>query len=436
MKSVYIETYGCQMNLYDSELVESILLESGYEIADEVMQADIIMLNTCSVREHATDVVFNRIFRLRHDAGDKKLVIGILGCMASNYKTKLFENRRLNIAFIVGPDNYKNLPVILDNVFAQKKEVFDVELSMQETYEELFPRHAKGVNAWIAIMRGCNNFCSYCIVPYTRGRERSRSVASIIDESSKLIELGFKQITLLGQNVNSYSFEGEDFASLVSKLSILDGLERIRFMSPHPKDFSDSLIDIIADNKKICNHIHLPLQAGSDRILKMMNRNYTRQDYLGLVDRIRIKIPDVKITADIIVGFPTESLVEYEDTVSVVRQVEFDSAFIFKYSEREGTKAFKEFKDDISEVEKKRRVTELNSIQRDISLIKNKNEIGQVQEVLIEQETTKRSEEEFMGRSDGNKIVIFPAVERKAGDIISVKITEATSNVLRGIPQL
>ncbi len=356
--------------------------------------------------------------------------------MASNLKKKLFENRRLNIAFIVGPDSYKKLPVILDNVFAKTDKVFDVELSIRETYEELFPRHAKGVNAWIAIMRGCNNFCSYCVVPYTRGRERSRSVSSITREASRLIEQGFKQITLLGQNVNSYSFEGNDFTSLILKLGLLEGLKRIRFMSPHPKDFSDSLIEAIADNERICKHIHLPLQAGSDRILKMMNRNYTRKDYLNLVDKIRAKITGVKITADIIVGFPSESLKEFEDTVSVVKDVGFDSAFIFKYSERDGTQASKEFEDDISETEKKRRVTELNEIQREISLVKNKEEISKIQEVLIEQETTKRSDQEFMGRNDGNKIVIFPKVARKKGDIILVKITDATSNVLRGIPQV
>ncbi|HFE64480.1 MAG TPA: tRNA (N6-isopentenyl adenosine(37)-C2)-methylthiotransferase MiaB [Caldithrix sp.] len=432
MKTVYIETYGCQMNEYDTELVRAVLSEHQYRFVENEREADIVMLNTCSVRENANRKVYNRIHTLRHTRNGDPVLIGVLGCMATNFRKSLLDNRQLKIDFIAGPDSYKRLPNLIRQVEQKGSKAYDVTLSEFETYSDVYPRRAGGVNAWVAVMRGCNNFCTFCVVPYTRGRERSRSPQNIVEEVKRLSEEGFRQVTLLGQNVNSYRYEEVDFAGLLEQVSRVEGIRRLRFTSPHPKDFPHSLLHVVAENPRVCKHIHLPLQAGNDRILEIMNRTYTQKEYLDLVDNIRSHFPDMVLTTDIIVGFPSETDREFEDTVKVMEAVEFDSAFIFKYSERQGTIAARKYPDDVSEEKKTERIVRLNEIQKAHSLKKNRAHIGQTLEVLIEQESTRRSPDDFQGRTDGNKLVIFPAGNYRTGDFVAVKITDATAHVLKG----
>lgn len=429
-KRVYIETYGCQMNEYDSELVKTIMeKDEKFVFVENEGDADIVLLNTCAVRENAYNKIRGRLGTLKKAKEENKnLKVGVIGCMAQNLKKELLKGA-LKADFVAGPDSYRELPVLADPA---NKENHAWSLSEYETYEELYPRRKKGINAWLAVMRGCDNFCTFCVVPYTRGRERSRSVDSVVEESRKLALEGFKQVTLLGQNVNSYHHENSDFAALMSAVSSVEGIERIRFTSPHPKDFPTSLLDVIAENPKVCKQIHLPLQAGSSRVLDIMNRTYSREEYLTLVKQIRSRIPEVILTTDIIVGFPTETAAEYGETYELLKEVEFDSAFIFKYSERKGTIAAKKYPDDVSEEEKTDRIVRLNELQRGISLKKNRMHIGEVHQVLIEEETSKRSESQGQGRNDGNKIVIFDLKGHKKGDFVDVKITDATANVLKG----
>lgn len=428
----YLETYGCQMNEYDSELVRSILLGSGYGETEDPESADVILLNTCSVRENAHNRVFGRLQTLDvlRSKGEK-VVVGVMGCMAQSLKMELLENS-VYVDLIAGPDSYRSLPVMINETLNGSGKASAVDLSEFETYEDIYPSRQKGINAWIAVMRGCDNFCTFCVVPYTRGRERSRSVESIVEETRKLVDEGYTQVTLLGQNVNSYTHNDRSFADLMNSVSEVEGIRRIRFTSPHPKDFPDDLLECMASNDKICKHIHLPLQAGSDRILRMMNRRYTSDDYLKLVDRIRARIPDLVLTTDIILGFPTESGEEYEETVRVVEKVRFDSAFIFNYSERNGTVAARRWKDDVPSEEKKYRITRLNDIQKEISLERNRRHVGQVMEILVEG-PSKRDPREWFGRTDGNKMAVFPRSDQKAGDYVEVKITDATANTLKGI---
>jgi len=420
------------MNEYDSELIRTILIKEKYEFVQDETEASIVMLNTCSVRENANEKVYNRIHRIRKGAGKKPLLIGVLGCMATNFQTKLLENSRLKIDFIAGPDSYKRLPELIQEVSKTGEKSFDTTLSEFETYSDVLPVRKDGVNAWIAVMRGCNNFCTFCVVPFTRGRERSRSPENIVEEVKKLVQEGFKQVTLLGQNVNSYRHEEHDFADLLEKVSTVSGIERIRFISPHPKDFPRKLLREIAGNPKICKHIHLPLQAGNDRVLDLMNRTYTQEEYLKVVDDIRTLDPNISITTDIIVGFPTETDEEFQDTVKVMKQVEYDSAFIFKYSPRERTLAYKKFPDDVPEEKKTERIVFLNEIQKEMSFRKNKSQVGQIQKVLVEKQQTRKSENESQGRNDAGKIVVFPAGPYRVGDFVNIKITEASANVLRG----
>jgi len=434
-KKIYIQTWGCQMNEYDTELVRAILEKANYTFVKSELEADIVMLNTCAIRENAHRKIYGRIHNIHHQRNGNPVMIGILGCMATNLRTDLLENRNLKIDFIAGPDSYKRLPQLIDECTRDKiRKAYDLTLSEFETYSDIYPSRKSGVNAWIAVMRGCNNFCTFCVVPYTRGRERSRSVENIVTEVKKLTSDGFKQVTLLGQNVNSYRHDEADFATLIEEVSKVDGIERIRFTSPHPKDFPQRLLQAIADNSKACKHIHLPLQSGNDRVLDMMNRTYTRKEFFDLVDRIRKLYPAMAMTTDIIVGFPTETDAEFEDTIKVMREVEFDSAFIFKYSERKGTIAEKKFPDDVAEAIKTERIVRLNEIQKAISLKKNRTHIGETHSVLIEEESTERSKHDFQGRTDGNKVVIFPAGKYKKNDFINVRITDATVNVLKGTP--
>ncbi len=373
MKKVYIETYGCQMNEYDSELVKSIMEGDEFEFTDEPEEAEVILLNTCSVRDNANRKVYNRIHQLKTNRNGNPVKIGILGCMATNFRQQLLKDSRLPIDFIAGPDSYKRLPGLITKVMESGEKLFDVTLSEFETYSDVYPARSGGVNSWIAVMRGCDNFCTFCVVPYTRGRERSRDPQNVVDEVRRLADEGFRQVTLLGQNVNSYNFAGQDFAFLLQEVAKIPGIERIRFTSPHPKDFPENLLKVVAENPKVCKQIHLPLQAGNDRILEMMNRTYTQAEYLKLVDEIRSLIPEVVLTTDIIVGFPTETEAEFEDTIRVVEQVGYDSAFIFKYSERPKTVASRKFPDDVPEDVKTERIVRLVDMQRKISCLSSRN---------------------------------------------------------------
>ncbi|MBD3383497.1 tRNA (N6-isopentenyl adenosine(37)-C2)-methylthiotransferase MiaB [candidate division KSB1 bacterium] len=426
---VYIETYGCQMNEYDSELVKAVLKDQNLSFTTSLAKADIVLINTCSVRENANRKIYARVHEVRHLKKDQSFYIGILGCMVTNLGKELFD---LPVDFLAGPDSYRRLPAMINESIAMQSTILDDKLSKQETYQNIYPLRQKGVNAWISVMRGCNNFCSFCVVPYTRGRERSKSLMDIYNECQRLADEGFRQVTLLGQNVNSYHHEGNDFAALLDKVSEIDGIKRIRFVSPHPKDFPGSLIDIVAQNDKICNHIHLPLQAGNDRILGLMRRTYTQKQYLELVQRIKEAIPDITLTTDIIVGFPTETAAECKDTKNVLEKVRFDSSFIFKYSERPGTLAAKKYPDDIAEEEKTRRIVSLNELQKEISLQKNQSHIGKVHDVLLEKKSTKKSTQDYQGRNDGNKVVIISKGPYQIGDFLRVKIEDASAHTLMG----
>ena len=433
MKKVYIETYGCQMNAYDTELVKTILGREGeYQLIDSPEEAEIVLLNTCSVRDNANRKVFNRIHQIKQKRNGDRVLIGVLGCMATNFRRQLLNDPALPVDFIAGPDSYKRLPQLIRHVETTGEKSFDVTLSEFETYADVYPTREGGVNAWIAVMRGCDNFCTFCVVPYTRGRERSRDPENVVAEVRRLAEEGYRQVTLLGQNVNSYHFEGKDFAYLLQRVSEVEGIERIRFTSPHPKDFPESLLRVIAENPKVCRHIHLPLQAGNDRILQLMNRTYTRAEFLRLVEKIRTLMPDVVLTTDIIVGFPTETDEEFQDTVQVVEEVQFDSAFIFKYSERPRTIAARRYPDDVPDAVKTERIVYLNDLQKKISYRKNRQHVGEIHEVLIEQEYTKRSPEHYQGRNEGNKIVVVPKGEYRKGQFVHVKILEAAPHALRG----
>ncbi len=434
MKRVFLETYGCQMNEYDSELVRSILEKENYSFVNDELTADIVMLNTCAIREHAHRKVFGRVHSIRHARGkDKPVMIGILGCMATNLRQDLLEDRSLKIDFIAGPDSYKKLPQLISEASEEGQKSYDVTLSEFETYSDVNPSRKEGVNAWIAVMRGCNNFCTFCVVPYTRGRERSRSPQNVVEEAQWLASEGFKQITLLGQNVNSYRYDHHDFAHLMDEVSKVEGIERIRFTSPHPKDFPDRFIDLMAANPKICKHIHLPLQSGHNRVLEMMNRTYTKEEFLALVDKIRSKIPEIVLTTDIIVGFPTETEAEFEETLEMMRRVRFDSAFTFKYSERQGTIASKKYPDDVPDTVKTARIMRLNEIQKAITLQKNQADIGKTFQILIEPTPPNKAAEHTVGRTDGNKLVILPLNGLKTGDLAMVKITSATPHALKAL---
>jgi len=430
VKKVYIETYGCQMNEYDSEIVKSILKKEDYAFADKPEEAEVIFLNTCSVRENAHQKVRQRINQLKFLKKEKKgVVFGVLGCMAQNLRQEILDSNPA-VDLIAGPDGYKQLPQMLEHVYQTGDKEFALTLSEYETYSDVFPEHAPGVNAWIATSRGCNNFCTFCVVPYTRGRERSRDPFNILEEVRKLAAQGFKQVTLLGQNVNSYNFKEYDFADLIDLVSNVPGIERIRFTSPHPKDFPEKLLQVVAENPKACKHIHLPLQAGNDRVLNVMNRTYTQREFLDLVQRMRRLIPGVTLTTDVIVGFPTETEEEFEDTLNVMRLVEFDAAYMFKYSERQHTIASRKFPDDVPEEKKSTRLTRLIDMQKNISFKKNQLHVGKVFEVLVEGRGKKPGQ--LLGRNDGNKIVVFPGNGAGEGDLVQVRISEATANTLIG----
>jgi len=434
---VHIETFGCQMNESDSELVRSMLKQEGFTFTPDRERADVVLINTCAIRENAHNKIYGHLSELKELKNQRPLVIGVLGCMAQNLKNELADKEPL-VDILAGPDAYRQLPMLVSRAldtqeqgFAQKG--FALDLSEYETYEGVLPDRNNGVNAWITIMRGCDNFCSFCVVPYTRGRERSRASEAVLAEARDAAAHGFKQITLLGQNVNSYRHDDWDFAKLIKAVADTPGIDRVRFTSPHPKDFPLALIDVIAAHPQICKHIHLPLQAGSDRILGLMERTYTAYDYLALVERIRTAIPDIVLTTDIICGFCSESDEEFHDTRRIVEQVRFDSAYIFKYSERKNTIAARKFTDDVPDSVKGARVSALVEIQRCITLERNRRYIGQDVQILVEGDAT-RSSTQGMGKTDGNITVVWDKGTSpfEPGTVVRKHIFEASSATLYG----
>jgi len=428
-KRVYIETYGCQMNLADSELVGGILSAQGYGFTGDLGDADVVLINTCAIRDNAEQRIRGRLGLINaQKRRNPHLVIGVLGCMAERLRERLVEEERL-VDVIVGPDEYRKLPGLLNQAFEGEKGIA-VRLSRVETYENIVPLRTEGISAWIAVMRGCDKFCTFCVVPFTRGRERSRPVPSIVEEVRGLATRGFRDVTLLGQNVNSYSDDGHDFAALLKAAAVVERSVRIRFTTSHPQDMSESLIEAIGSTDNICKHIHLPVQSGSDGILAAMNRTYTTDAYLKLIEKIRRFLPGVSLTTDIISGFPGETDADHCRTVALMREVEYDGAYTFKYSPREHTKAW-EMGDTVAEEIKGERVTEIVGIQQQISLVLNRRLLGTVQRVLVEG-PSRKSEQEWMGRTDTNKTVIFARGTEQPGEYVDVHITRANSATLFG----
>jgi tRNA-2-methylthio-N6-dimethylallyladenosine synthase len=434
---VHIETFGCQMNEYDTELVRSLLKARGFAFTEDREDADVVLMNTCAIREHAHNKVYGHLADLKALKRQRKLVVGVLGCMAQNLKEELTETVPI-VDVLVGPDSYRRLPDLLTAAIAAQargevQRGIAVDLSEYETYQDIMPEQAAGVTAWIAVMRGCDNFCTFCVVPYTRGRERSRDPHGIIREAEHLAAQGYKQITLLGQNVNSYRFEDWDFARLITAMADVPGIERVRFTSPHPKDFPPALLDAVAGHPRICKHIHLPLQAGNDRILRLMGRTYSRKEYLVLVDDIRRRRDDIALTTDIICGFCTETEEEFLDTYRTVQEVGYHAAFIFKYSERKNTIAARKYQDDVLERIKSNRVTRLVELQKAISLQKNRRMIGQTVQVLVEGDA-KRSSDQWMGRTDTNITAVWDkrGAGTLPGDCTPIKISHASATTVFG----
>jgi tRNA-2-methylthio-N6-dimethylallyladenosine synthase len=426
-----METYGCQMNVSDSEIVGSIMKDHDFDITENIAEADLIFVNTCSIREHAEQRIRARLKEFKRYKKIKPHVkIGLLGCMAERLKEQLLDQEQM-VDLIAGPDAYRDLPRLLGMTESGQKAV-NVLLSMEETYADISPVNTRGISAFISIMRGCENFCSYCVVPYTRGRERSRAPQTIIEEARKLFEEGFREVTLLGQNVNSYkSDDGTGFAQLLEQVALINPLLRVRFATSHPKDISDQLIETIAKYHNICKSIHLPVQSGSNRMLKQMNRKYTREWYLERIDAIKRLIPDCAISTDIIAGFCSETEEDHAETIDLMKKVGYDYAFMFKYSERPNTLAAKKYSDDVPENVKGKRLEEIIDLQQELSYQSNLRDIGKVCEVLVEN-VSKKSKEEMSGRNSQSKVVVFPSSTHRAGDYVNVKITSCTPGTLRG----
>ena len=439
MKKLYIETYGCQMNVADSEVVASVMKMAGYDVCENEDEADAIFLNTCSIRENAENKIYNRLETLYAEKRKgREVILGVLGCMAERVRKDLIENHHANL--VCGPDSYLNLPEMIARC-ENGHNAMDVDLSTTETYRDIVPQRIGGnrVSGFVSIMRGCNNFCHYCIVPFTRGRERSRDVESILREVKDPHDRSFKEVTLLGQNVNSYGLlpngkrpeNGTSVAELLRKVAQSVPDMRVRFSTSNPEDMTGDILHAVADEPNLCNHIHFPAQSGSNTVLKNMNRKYTREDYLEKVAAIRRIIPNCGLTTDIFVGYHNETLEDQELTLSLVRECQFDSAFMFKYSERPGTYAAKHLPDNISEEEKVRRLNELIKLQTEISAIQNKKDEGKEFDVLIER-FSKRSREQLMGRTEQNKAVIIPRGKHHIGETVRVRITDSSSATLIG----
>ncbi len=441
-KNLFIETYGCQMNVADSEVVASVMGMAGYDICESIDDADAILLNTCSIRDNAEQKIFSRLntlnaMRRKRSKNQPKMIIGVIGCMAERVRQDLID--KYDVDIVAGPDNYLELPELFAAAESGEKAI-NTELSTTQTYRDIIPRRigANGVSGFISIMRGCNNFCSYCIVPYTRGRERSREPQSILNELADLQKRGFKEVTLLGQNVNSYNFVDTEsgkttgFAELLEMVADAAPEMRVRFTTSHPKDMSDEIISAIARHDNICNHIHLPVQSGSNSVLADMNRKYTREHYLERIAAIRRQIPDCVITSDLFTGFYNESEDDFQQTLDLMKEAAFDASFMFKYSERPGTLASRTMKDNVPEEVKIDRLNRMIALQNTLSLESNRKDIGREFKVLVEGRA-KRSADQMVGRTEGNKAVVFTRDKQvKSGDTVNVKITDASSATLIG----
>lgn len=430
----YIETYGCQMNQSDSEVVVSVMRESGFEHTGDLDQADIVLVNTCAIRDNAEQRIWGRLAEFRARKKRKPwLLVGIIGCMAERLKDQLIE-REKSVDVVVGPDGYRSLPELVRQAAAGTKAV-NVLLSREETYAEISPVRLdkNGVTAFVSIMRGCNNLCSYCVVPYTRGTERSRDVETILAEVRDLFGRGYREVTLLGQNVNSYKYNEVTFAELLGRVAAASPLLRVRFATSHPKDLSDEVIATIAAHPNICRSIHLPAQSGSTRMLELMNRKYTREWYLERIAAIRAVMPDCSLSTDLIAGFCTESTEDHAETLSLMREVGYEFSYMFKYSERPNTKAQRTMPDDVPEEVKTARLTEIINLQNELSLESNRRDVGRHFEVLVEG-ISKRSSDEVYGRTSQNKVVILPKMNYLPGDYVHVLITDCSSATLIGSP--
>lgn len=427
---IYIETYGCQMNVADTELVLGILKNEGYSVTDDPKNADVVLLNTCSIRDNAEQRIYGRLGNFKTIKDSKPgLIVGVLGCMAERLRKDLIEEKKI-VDIVVGPDEYRRLPEFLDTAFKGGKGI-GVQLSKTETYDDLIPFREDGLQAWISVMRGCDKFCTFCVVPFTRGRERSRSLNSVVEEIKQLSKRGFREVTLLGQNVNSYMDTENDFADLLSACAEVDRKIRIRFTTSHPQDISDKLLYTIAAHPNICNYIHLPVQSGSNKILELMNRTYSIEHYLDIIEKAKNIITGVSFSTDIISGFPAETYDDHVMTLDIMRQVRYDGAYMFKYSPREGTKAYR-MNDDVSEETKNKRLQEIIELQRQISFEVNQSLIG-TEEIILIEGFSKKSDQFLAGRTDTNKVVIIPVdSEIKTGDYVKVIINRATSGTLFG----
>ncbi len=432
-KKIYIETYGCQMNVVDSETVAAIMTGAGYGRAEGVDDADVVFLNTCSIRDGAEQRIWHRLDELsalkRRRPG---MVIGLLGCMAERLADRIVAERPA-VDIVAGPDSYRSLPMLVGGAFSEGMRGVNIELSKEETYAEISPVRLDdaGVSAFVAIMRGCNNYCSYCVVPYTRGRERSRDPETILREVRELFDAGYREVTLLGQNVNSYSFEDVGFPELLKRVAAISPLLRVRFATSHPKDISDGLLAAMAATPNICRAIHLPAQSGSSRVLDRMNRRYTREWYLERIAAIRRAMPDCAISTDIIAGFCGETAQDHAETLSLMREVGYEFAFMFKYSEREGTLAAREMADDVPDDIKTARLTEIIALQNELSLAGNLRDVGREFEILVEG-TSRRSDDKLFGRTSQNKVVVIPRGDHRPGDYVRVRITACSSATLQG----
>jgi tRNA-2-methylthio-N6-dimethylallyladenosine synthase len=428
-KKIYVETYGCQMNVADTEVVLSVMDGIGYKLTQQADQADVIFVNTCSVRDNAEARVKQRVSELKnHKRNNPDVLIGILGCMAERLRTELIDKNNV-VDLVVGPDEYRKLPKLIEDAQAGLRGIA-VKLSRVENYDDITPLRTEGISAWLSVMRGCDKFCTFCVVPFTRGRERSRSLNSVVDEVRNLSTQGFKEVTLLGQNVNSYHDGKNDFADLLKSVAEVDSTIRIRYMTSHPQDMSNKLIETIATHKNICKYVHLPVQSGSNRILKLMNRTYTIEHYLDLMGRIKRAMPEASFSTDFIAGFPTETKEDHQMTLDIMKEVRYDGAFMFKYSPRENTKAW-DMGDDVPEELKVERLSEIIEIQSVISQEINQSIIGKEVEVLIERDSS-RSADDLLGRTDTNKKTLFPREDAIVGQYRKVKIERTNAQTLFG----
>ena len=430
MGKYYLETYGCQMNVADSEMIEGILQSKGYYPIKRMDSADIIFVNTCAIREHAEEKVHSRLgvfSKIKNN--NPNVIIGVLGCMAQHLKDDILDSKPY-VDIILGPDSYRKLPKLLERNKVDKKNIVDTQLSRYEVYNNFFPSRNEGINAWVSIMRGCDKFCTFCIVPFTRGRERSRSPNNIFDEVKKAVDEGFVEITLLGQNVNSYIYDNYSFDYLLKNIAEINGVQRLRYTSPHPQDMTDDVLYVMSHYDNICNAVHFPLQAGSNEVLKRMNRSYTKSHFIERAHRIRDILPNCGLSTDIIVGFPGETNSQFEETLNVMNEVKFDSAFTFKYSPRLGTKAY-EYSDQILETDKQERLDKVIKLQKKHTIFRNKEMIGNIERVLVEK-NSKRSINQWAGRTDSNKWVIFDKENVNIKDLVNVSITNARGISLHG----